>query len=61
MVADFFNSRLQVQKDMHPVRKGLHWIGVVISMLVGLAALIAAVRYIVVDAVNYHVFANISG
>ena len=52
---------MQVQKDMNPIRKGLHWIGVVISILIGIVASIAAVRYIVVDAVNYHVFANISG
>lgn len=51
-----------VQKDtMNPIRKGLHWIGAVLSFAVGIIAFIAALRYVVVDAKNYHVFANISG
>lgn len=54
-------TAIAYKDTMHPVRKGLHWIGVVVSMMMGLAALIAAVRYIVVDAVNYRVFANLAG
>ncbi len=35
---------------MNPIRKYLHYIGAVITFLAGIAAAIASVRYIVVDA-----------
>ena len=35
---------------MNPIRKYLHYFGAVITFLTGIAAAIASVRYIVVDA-----------
>ena len=53
---------LQLKRHKLPaVVNVLHAVLLVVFLLVTFAASIASVRYIVVDAVNYQVFANISG
>jgi hypothetical protein len=48
-------------QPMNILRKYAHYVVAVIMFLAGIASAIASVRYIVVDAKNYHVFANLEG
>lgn len=46
---------------MNAILKWFHYVLIFFLIIITFASTIASIRFIVVDATNYHVFANVSG